>query len=85
MNITLTPEQLETVLSQARAEIVQHILTECRDRITLISRSQAAGLLNVEPRTMDAMGIPRVSLCVGKRIGYRLSDIVSYIEANLER
>jgi hypothetical protein len=85
MNITLTPEQLETVLSQARAEIVQHILTECRDRITLISRSQAAGLLNVEPRTLDAIGIPRAAFCVGKIIRYRLADIASFIEANLEK
>jgi hypothetical protein len=85
MNVTLTAAQLEQIMDEAKADIVKAVLTEYRDRITLVSKSQAAGLLNVEPRTMDAMGIPRVALCVGKRIGYRLSDIAAVIEANIER
>jgi hypothetical protein len=85
MNVTLTPAQTESVLSQAKAEVVQAILTEYRDRLTLVSRKETAKLLKVNPRTIDSMGIPRVSLCVGKRICYRMSDIAACIEANLER
>ena len=85
MNITLTPSQLESVLAEAKAEIVKSILTEYRDRITLVSKAQAAGLLNVEGKTLDAIGMPRVVISAKSKIAYRLSDIADFIEANLER
>jgi len=85
MNITLTPDQLQSVLNQARAEVVQTILAKHGDELTLISKAQAAGLLDVDGKTLDSMGIPRVVLCAKKKIAYRLCDIKAFIESNIER
>jgi hypothetical protein len=85
MNITLTEDQLECLISEARAEIVASILAKHTDRLTLVSKAQAAGLLDVDGKTLDSMGIPRVVLATKKKIAYRLSDLEAFIEKNVER
>lgn len=82
--ITLTPDQLASVIETARAEIVATILAKHSADITLVSKAQAAGLLDVDGKTLDSMGIPRVVLAAKKKIAYRLADIAKFIEANVE-
>lgn len=84
-SITLTPAQLDAVLDEAKAEIVATVLAKHGDKLTLISKAQAAGLLDVDGKTLDSMGIPRVVLAAKKKIAYRLCDIAEFIEKNIER
>lgn len=84
-SLPLTASQVEQILDEAKAEVVNHLLTEYREKIQLVSKSQAAGLLDVDSKTLDSLPIPRVVLAAKKKISYRLSDIKAYIEANLER
>jgi uroporphyrinogen-III synthase len=82
--ITLTPTQLDTLLAEVRTELVAKIMAESRDAITLLSPAQAAGLLDINPQTLRGTDCPRVVLSpqVHK---YRLADIISLIERNLEK
>jgi hypothetical protein len=82
--LTLTPEQLDTVLAEAKAEVVATIMAKHSEKLTLVSKAQAAGLLDVDGKTLDSMGIPRVVLASKKKIAYRLSDIAEFIEKNIE-
>jgi hypothetical protein len=82
--ITLTPEQLDAVLAEAKAEVVATIMAKHGEKLTLVSKAQAAGLLDVDGKTLDSMGIPRVVLASKKKIAYRLSDIAEFIEKNIE-
>jgi hypothetical protein len=82
--ITLTEDQLAGIIESARAEIVATIMAKHGEELTLVSKAQAAGLLDVDGKTLDSMGIPRVVLAAKKKIAYRLSDLVKFIEANVE-
>jgi hypothetical protein len=82
--ISLSPAQLDELIATARAEIVASVLAKQHDRLTLVSKAQAAGLLDVDGKTLDSMGIPRVVLSAKKKIAYRLSDLEAFIEANVE-
>ena len=84
MNVTLNTAQLEQIMDEARAEVVKTILAKNMDELTLISKSQAAGILDVDGKTLDAMKIPRVVLVPKKKIAYRLSDIKAAIERCME-
>jgi hypothetical protein len=85
MNITLTEPQLAALIETARAEIVASILAKQHERLTLVSKAQAAGLLDVDSKTLDSLPIPRVVLAAKKKIAYRLADLADFIEANIER
>lgn len=83
--LTLTPAQLDTVLDEAKAEVVATIMAKHGADLTLVSKAQAAGLLDVDSKTLDTLPIPRVVIAAKKKIAYRLSDLVKFIEDNIER
>lgn len=85
MNITLTEDQLAQLMDTARAEIVASVLAKQHDKLTLVSKAQAAGLLDVDSKTLDSLPIPRVVISAKKKIAYRLSDIAEFIEKNMEK
>jgi len=85
MSITLTDTQLDTLIETARAEIVASILAKQHERLTLVSKAQAAGLLDVDSKTLDGLPIPRVVIVPKKKICYRLSDLAEFIERNMEQ
>jgi len=83
--ITLTPAQLDDLIQTARAEIVASILAKQSDRLALVSKAQAAGLLDIDSKTLDSLPIPRVVIAAKKKIAYRLADLAAFIERNIER
>jgi hypothetical protein len=85
MNITLTEPQLDALIDSARAEIVASILAKQSDQLTLVSKAQAAGLLDVDSKTLDSLPIPRVVIAAKKKISYRLADLAEFIEKNMEQ
>jgi hypothetical protein len=64
---------MKSIIDQAAASILDAVL---------LTKHQAAGLLNVDARTLVAMGIPCVTLMPGQ-VRYRLVDIKAHIEKNL--
>jgi hypothetical protein len=82
--ITLTPEQMTNLLDASRTELVNRLILEKGASITLLSPSQAAGILDIRPNTLTRLPIPRVALDT-KLIKYRLSDITAFIESRVER
>jgi len=83
--ITLTACQLDELIDSARAEIVASVLAKQHDRLTLVSKAQAAGLLDIDSKTLDGLPIPRVVIAAKKKIAYRLADIADFIERNMEQ
>jgi hypothetical protein len=83
--ISLTDTQLDELIQTARAEIVASILAKQSDRLTLVSKAQAAGLLDIDSKTLDSLPIPRVVIAAKKKIAYRLADLAAFIERNIER
>jgi hypothetical protein len=82
--ITLTPEQMTNQLDASRTELVNRLILEKGASITLLSPSQAAGILDIRPNTLSKLPIPRIVLDT-KLIKYRLSDISAFIESRIER
>jgi hypothetical protein len=82
--ITLTPEQMTNLLDASRTELVNRLILEKGASITLLSPSQAAGILDIRPNTLSKLPIPRIVLDT-KLIKYRLSDISAFIESRIER
>lgn len=85
MNIHLTTTQTKELIKDARADVVAHLLQEHRDDLRLLSAQQVAGMLDVNPKTLTAMKIPRVVLIPNKVIKYKLQDVADFIAANREK
>lgn len=83
--ITLTADQLESLLTTARRELVAKLISGHREEITLISPAQAAGLLDVTVNTLSSLHIPRVVIVPHRVVKYRLADIRAFITENLEK
>ena len=83
MNVTLDEEMKKLVEEAARKEIVATLLKE-NDSLRLVSPAQAAGILDVTPRVLAEMPIPRVDLAGnGRTLRYRLTDLNDYIEGQV--
>ena len=79
MNLELTKEDHKRLLDSAKKEIVARILSDNRDDLQLVSPTQAAGILDVNIKTLDALPIPRVEVVAGRVVRYRLSDIRKFL------
>jgi hypothetical protein len=81
--ITLAPEQLDSLLAGVRSDLVERIMVDAGGDLTLMSGAQVCGLLNINQKTLDALGtlLPRVSIVPGSVIRYRLSDVRSFIQS----
>jgi hypothetical protein len=82
--LALTADQIGALMDEARAEIVASILAKHADSLTLVSKAQAAGLLDLDTKTLDSLPIPRVVIVPKKKIAYRLTDIAKFIGDNIE-
>lgn len=82
--ITLTPEQEREIVREARNELVIHLITQHKDEFDYISPAQAAGILDVNPKTLMGLPIPRYVLVVGKVIKYRISEVLAYLKTTKE-
>jgi hypothetical protein len=83
--ITLTSAQLDELVATSRREIVASVLSEHGDKLALVSKAQAAGMLDVDSKTLDSLPIPRVVIVAKKKIAYRLADLAAFIERNMEQ
>ena len=82
--LSLTHQQMTGIIDAARADLVAHLIREKGESITLLSPSQAAGILDIRVETLARFPIPRVALD-SRMVRYRLSDITAFIESRVER
>lgn len=84
MNVTLDQEMKERVERAAQKQIVAEVLEGKRETLELLTPAQVAGMLDVTPRTLAEMPIPRVDLAGnGRVLRYRLSDVTVYVESQV--
>ena len=81
----MTPKERATFIEDARKELVERLYNELAVDVQTISKSRLAGMLDVDPKTIEAMGIPRVPFTVGKLIKYRLKTVIAWLDAREER
>lgn len=81
----MTPEERSQFIKDARKELVDRLYNELAEDVQTISKSRLAGLLDVDPKTIEAMGIPRVPFTVGKLIKYRLKTVIKWLDDREER
>jgi len=80
--ITLSPEQTSSILAEAKAELVAHLITQHKDDLSFLSPAQAGGYLDVTQNTLMDLKIPRSR--IGTKIRYQLSDLKKYLESTKE-
>lgn len=82
--INLTPEMEQKIVSEARNALVRHLITQHKDEFDYISPSQAAGMLDVNPKTLSGLPIKRYVLVTNKVVKYRISEVLAYIKTTKE-
>lgn len=84
MTFEMSARERRELLCEIRADVVRALLDDKGEDLQLVSRSQAAGILDVTPTTLDNLIVlPRVM--IGKSVRYRLSDLRAFIASNTER
>ena len=78
--ITITPELEAKIVKEARADLVNALLTKHKNEFNFISPSQAAGLLDISINTLLGLPIPRYAIVPRKIIKYRISEILAYLK-----
>ena len=83
LTLDITPEERRTMLKDAAQILAEKLYIENHESM-VISKSRAAGLLDVDARTLEEMGLPRVVL-TGKLHKYALADIRQFIADRREK
>jgi hypothetical protein len=82
--LILSTSQLSSLITAARADLVEMLVRDHGESVKLLSPAQAAGMLDVHPKTLTSLPIPRIVL-TPKVIKYRLADISAYIASVREK
>jgi hypothetical protein len=85
IQIELSPAQVAEIISEARADLVRSLITQHKDDFDYISPAQTAGILDVNPKTLSTLPIPRYVISVGKVVKYRLSEVRAYLTSIREK
>lgn len=85
LTLELTPAERAKFIAEARRELVQKLYDELAEDIQTVSKARLSGLLDVDPKTLEAMKIPRVPFTVGKLIKYRLKTVIEWLDAREEK
>ncbi len=84
LNFDMTAAERESFLRDARKELVEKLYNELASDIQTISKASLAGLLDVDGKTLEKMGVPRVP-CTMKLIRYHLSSVAKWIADREEK
>ena len=79
MNATIDKKDADAI----RRLLVERLLKENRESLSLLSPAQVSGLIDVNAKTLaDIKDLPRVTIIPGKIYRYRLADVKAWIERN---
>ena len=84
ITVDLTQKEREDFIAKARKELVDRLYTELAIDIQTVSKARLAGLLDLDPKTMDNIGIPRLPI-TGKLIKYRLRTVAEFLDGLEEK
>jgi hypothetical protein len=84
ITLDFTPAEREAFIKDARRELVEKLYNELASDIQTISKARMAGLLDVDGKTLETMGVPRVP-CTTKLIKYRLSSVAKWLADHEEK
>ena len=84
MSLILTPAERANLIDSARDALVQKLYDELANDVQVVSKARAAGLLDVEGKTLETMRLPRVML-TNKLVKYNLRDIADFIASRREK
>jgi len=85
ITVELTKAERKQVISDAAQLLSDRLYDESSMELRLISKARAAGLLDVDPKTLEKLGVPRVCLSDSKLVKYLASDIAEFIASRRER
>lgn len=80
--MNLSKANTREIITGAVTGLVRELMIVNKDDLQLVSKAQAAGILDCDPQTLETLGIPRVM--VGRAVKYRLADIRGFIQRALE-
>ncbi len=81
MKLDVSEKERAQIIQGAKAELCRDLLEQHREALDLVTPAQAAGMLDISPSVLHAMGLPKIDLAGnGKTIRYRISDIKQRIE-----
>jgi hypothetical protein len=83
--INLTPQKEKELLAEIKREAVAELLTRIGNDWDYLQSAQVAGILNVNPRTLLALPIPRSTLPGGKITFYHMADVKAYLVSIREK
>lgn len=83
MNIELTEEMKASIIAEATNRLVEHLIKESSLGGGVLSRVQAAGLLNIDVKTLDQSDIPRLPMAGNRVVRYRVKDIEEFIQKHI--
>lgn len=85
ITFNLTDAERREFLKDARKELVERLYNELAIDVQTVSKARLAGLLDVDPKTLESIGMPRVPLTAGKLVKYRLSSVAQFLAEREER
>lgn len=80
--LNLSDRQLADLIKEVKAELVERLIKDHGDDLDLISPAQAAGILDVNNKTLADIPrhmLPRYVIVAGKVNKYRLSEVKAYL------
>lgn len=81
--ITLTQQQEASIIADAKADLVSHLIKTRGKDLELLESVEVSGILRMDRRTWERL-IPRVVIAPGV-YRYQMADIVAFIESRKEK
>ena len=68
------------MIASVRDGLINSLLLDLKSDLQLLTTPQVCGLLNVDPRTLNSLGIPKITLKAGQ-YRYRACDVANFISS----
>lgn len=80
MTVDLSNQERRAMIDHATRIIAQQLIEEQSGDLVVLSASQVCGILDVTPKTLADLPIPKIDLLGNARaIRYRASDVADYL------
>lgn len=79
--ITVTPKERQWLLERAAQILASELKATAKEMSECVSPSKAAGMLDVNSKTLDGLKIPKRVLIPNKVVRYRKADLESYLDS----
>ncbi len=82
MTIDLSAQERRAMINEAASLVASKMIKQYGDDLEVLSAAQVCGMLDVTPKTLSLLPIPKIDLLGNARaIRYRASEVVGYLES----